>query len=143
MAMGDTTAGSTLTLPDPPRPRRVLVVDDDGAIRRLIRRVLSACDIQVDEAGDGYDGLRLARATAYDVILLDLQLPGLDGMTILSRLLQARPGQAVVVCSCRSDPATRRDCLRTGARDFLAKPFSLDELSMSISGAGAGERGIA
>ncbi len=71
----------------------------------------------------------------YDVVLLDLQLPGLDGLTVLERLLSRKPGQAIVVTSCQSDPATRTTCLRAGARDFLAKPFSLVDLSTCISAA--------
>ncbi|MEO8292358.1 MAG: response regulator [Actinomycetota bacterium] len=141
--MGDSTAAGTFTSRDPIRARRVLVVDDDAAIRRLIRRALSTDGIEVDVACEGYEGLRLAHATAYDVILLDLQMPDLGGMAILPRLLWARPDQAVVIFSCRSDPATQRECLSAGARAFLAKPFSLADLSMSISDAFAGARGVA
>ncbi len=118
---------------DPMMTRRALVVDDEREIRRLVRRVIQPHGIEVDEAGDGCEGLRRAEATAYDVILLDLHLPGLDGMSVLHRLLSSRPGQAVIMSSCQSDSATRTACLRAGARDFLAKPFSLVELCTQIS----------
>ncbi len=64
----------------------------------------------------------------YDVVILDLLMPGLDGATVLRRLLAQRPAQAVIVLSCLSDTATKVACLEAGAEDYLAKPFSLDEL---------------
>jgi DNA-binding response OmpR family regulator len=128
-------ADDTFAPTDTPRGRRALVVDDEPAIRRLVCRALGTQDIEVDEARDGDEGLRRAETVAYDVILLDLHLPELDGMVVLHRLLSREPGQAVVVFSCQSDPATRRRCLRAGARDFLPKPFALVDLCASISAA--------
>jgi two-component system, NtrC family, nitrogen regulation response regulator NtrX len=116
--------------------RRVLVVDDDQRIRRLVSRALGAQDIDVDEASDGEEGLRRAETTAYDVILLDLQMPGIGGMSVLHRLVSRQPGQAIVMFSCQGDAATVRECLRAGARDFVAKPFSLVDLAARVSAAG-------
>src|SRR6266511_236458 len=83
----------------------------------------------------GEDGLRRALTVPYDVVVLDLQLPGLDGLTVLRYLLSARPAQAVIASSCRSDPATKSECLCAGARAFLAKPFSLTDLLASVADA--------
>jgi DNA-binding response OmpR family regulator len=113
--------------------RRLLVIDDEPAIRGLVGRVLGPRDFEVDEATDGYEGLRRAHETAYDIVLLDLQLPGLEGMAVLERLLAKKPGQAIIVSSCQHDPATVSDCLRAGARRFLPKPFSLGELWTCVS----------
>jgi DNA-binding response OmpR family regulator len=112
--------------------RRVLVVDDDQGIRGLVSRALAAQEIEVDEASEGEEGIRRAETAAYDVILLDLQMPGLGGMSVLHRLLSRQPGQAIVVFSCQSDAATVRDCLHAGARDFVAKPFSIVDLGARV-----------
>jgi DNA-binding response OmpR family regulator len=138
---GDKMADDAFAPTETPRGRRALVVDDEPAIRRLVSRALGTQDIEVDGARDGDEGLRRAGTMAYDVILLDLHLPELDGMVVLHRLLSREPGQAVVVFSCQSDPATRRRCLRAGARAFLAKPFSLVDLCASVSAACAGAAG--
>jgi DNA-binding response OmpR family regulator len=127
--------------PIAPRAVRALVVDDQPGIRRMVRRALGTGNVQVDEAGDGYEGLHRASSAAYDVVLLDLHLPGLDGMTVLGRLLSSKPHQAVIVSSCRSDRATRDECLRAGAREFLAKPFSLVDLDACFSASLEGSRG--
>ncbi len=115
--------------------RRALVVDDDGGVLRLVSRALSTGGIEVDQASTGEEGLRRALAVPYDVVVLDLQLPSLGGLMVLRRLLSARPGQSVIVSSCQSDPATRSECQRAGARAFLAKPFSLVDLLASVEGA--------
>lgn len=113
--------------------RRVLVVDDDRGVRRLIWRALGAEGITVDEASDGEEALRRARDARYDAVILDLQLPKLDGMSVLRQLLAAKPGQPVIVFSCTSDASTRRECIRSGARSFLAKPFAIVDLLASVA----------
>jgi DNA-binding response OmpR family regulator len=108
--------------------RRVLVVDDDQGVRQVIARALGAERIAVDQAGDGHEGLCRALLRHYEVVILDLQLPRLDGMSVLRRLRSARPGQPVIMSSCKSDASTRRDCIQAGAHAFLAKPFALTDL---------------
>lgn len=105
------------------------MVDDDRGVQRVMSRALAMHGLQVEQARDGEEGLRRALAARYRVILLDLQLPKLDGMTVLRQLRTVRPEQVVVICSCQSDHRTRTECLRAGARGFLAKPFSLDDLA--------------
>jgi DNA-binding response OmpR family regulator len=120
-------------MPDWPATRRILVVDDDLSMRRLVARALTRDRIEVDHAGDGEEGLRLALSGSYRVILLDLQLPKLDGISVLGHLHRAIPHQAVIVFSCLSDLDTRKVCLETGAKDFLSKPFSLRDLIASVN----------
>jgi DNA-binding response OmpR family regulator len=112
---------------------RILVVDDDQGVRGLVTRALAIEGIEVDHAEDGEEGLRLALSGSFHVILLDLQLPKLDGISVLGHLLRAIPDQAVIGFSCLSDPGTRRECLQIGAKGFLAKPFSLRDLVASVS----------
>jgi DNA-binding response OmpR family regulator len=107
---------------------RILVIDDERRIVRFVSRGLQAEGYVVDSADNGADGLRAALDGRYDLVVLDLLMPGLDGAAVLTRLLAAQPGQAVIVLSCLASPAIKVRCLEAGAQDYLAKPFSLDEL---------------
>ena len=109
------------------RPR-VLLIDDEEAIRVGVSRALTAEDLMIDLAKDGPDGLSRARAKHYDLVILDLLMPGADGRSVLRELLRDQPGQAVLVLSCLADVRCKVDCFELGARDYLTKPFSLDEL---------------
>jgi DNA-binding response OmpR family regulator len=107
---------------------RVLIVDDEQRIVNFVRRGLEAEGLEVDPAPDGEEGLRLALARSYDLVILDLVMPGLDGLTVLHRLLQNKPSQPVLVLSARDDTASKVASLEGGAEDYISKPFSLEEL---------------
>ncbi len=107
---------------------RILIVDDEPKIRSFIGRALAAAGYATEFADSGAEGLRRALATRYDLVILDLVMPDLDGRQVLGRLLATRPGQAVIVLSCVADVAAKVDCLERGAQDYLTKPFSLAEL---------------
>jgi CheY-like chemotaxis protein len=108
------------------RPRLVLVVDDDDMIRRLLRAVLEADEFEVVEAGDGTTALRLASEAHPSVVVLDVMMPGLDGLEVLHRLDHSRI--KVVILIARDDPRLEDDCRAAGATAFLTKPFSSIEL---------------
>ena len=115
-----------------PGTRRILIVDDEPNIRSFIGRALSAAGYLTGFAGSGADGLRHALDEHYDLVILDLVMPDMDGCSVLDQLLRARPDQTVMVLSCVADVATKVDCLERGARDYLTKPFSLAELLVRI-----------
>ena len=108
--------------------RCILLIEDEPAISSLIARALSAAGYAVDRVESGMGGLRYAASGEYDLVLLDLVMPDLDGRVVLQRLLAANPEQAVVVLSCVADVTAKVECLDLGARDYLTKPFALDEL---------------
>ena len=112
--------------------RRILIVDDEPNIRSFIGRALSAAGYLTGFAGSGSEGLRHALDEHYDLVILDLVMPDMDGCSMLDQLLRARPDQTVMVLSCVADVATKVDCLERGARDYLTKPFSLAELLVRI-----------
>ncbi len=112
--------------------RRILVVDDEPNIRSFIGRALAAAGYLIGFAGSGSEGLRHALDEHYDLVILDLVMPDMDGCNVLDQLLHARPDQTVMVLSCVADVATKVDCLERGARDYLTKPFSLAELLVRI-----------
>jgi DNA-binding response OmpR family regulator len=107
---------------------RVLVVDDQPRIVAFVSRALSAEGLAVDGAHDGVRGLQLALAGHYELIVLDLLLPGLDGLSVLQGILRHDPCQQVLVLSALSDVETKVQALELGATDYLAKPFALKEL---------------
>jgi DNA-binding response OmpR family regulator len=107
---------------------RVLVVDDEPRIVSFVSRALSAEGFQVDGAHDGIRALELAGTGNYELVVLDLLLPHVDGMSVLRGLMESRPDQRVLVLSALSDVETKVKCLEVGASDYLSKPFSLAEL---------------
>jgi len=109
------------------RPR-VLVIDDEEAIRSAVGRALADEGLVIDLAETAADGLSRALAEPYDLVILDLLMPGIDGFAVLRQLLRDRPGQTILVLSCLADVRYKVDCFDLGARDYLTKPFSLAEL---------------
>ena len=109
-------------------PPRILVVEDDAAIRRGIVDALRYEGYATRAAGHGDQGLELAIQYECDLILLDLVLPGTDGLEILRQVRLARPTLAVIVLTARGEEADRVQGLRLGADDYVVKPFSVKEL---------------
>ena len=110
------------------RAFRILVIEDDAAIRRGLVDTLKFESFEVFEAGNVNAGLDLALAVECDLILLDLLLPGGDGLSILARVREVRPTLPVIILTARGDEADRVKGLQTGADDYVVKPFSPREL---------------
>jgi len=107
---------------------KVLVVEDYAPLRRSVARGLREAGYAVDTAGDGEEGLWLARTGDYDAVVLDLMLPGLDGLTVLRRLRDEGVGAAVLILTAKDAVPDRVRGLDTGADDYLVKPFAFEEL---------------
>jgi DNA-binding response OmpR family regulator len=107
---------------------RVLAIDDEARVLAFVSRALRHEGLEVVTARTGEDGFRLAMASSYNLILLDLLMPGTDGVSVLRRILARRPTQPVMVLSCLGDTTSKVRCLDMGAEDYLVKPFVLDEL---------------
>jgi DNA-binding response OmpR family regulator len=111
---------------------RILVVEDDPAIRRGISASLRFNGYELAEAEDGTTGLAMALAEAYDLLLLDLNLPGCDGLEILRQLRAQSPSIPVIVLTARGDEGDRVKGLKLGADDYVVKPFGPQELLARI-----------
>jgi two-component system copper resistance phosphate regulon response regulator CusR len=111
---------------------RVLIVEDEARIRDFVTRGLEAEGFSVDGADNGVSGLELALREPFDLVVLDLLLPGLDGLSVLRDIHDARPELPVLILSARFDLPTKLRGFQLGASDYLAKPFSLDELIARI-----------
>jgi DNA-binding response OmpR family regulator len=107
---------------------RILVIEDEARIQAFVRRGLEAEGYGVVTADDGHDGLSLARAGEWDLVVLDLLLPGLNGLRVLQELHREQPQLPVVILSARSDLRTKLRGFQLGATDYVSKPFALDEL---------------
>lgn len=111
----------------------ILTVEDDAAIRRGVVDALRFAGYQVIEAGDGQAGCRMALAREYDLLLLDLVLPGKSGLEILPELRNAKPTVPVIILSARGDEQDRVKGLELGADDYVVKPFSVNELLARVA----------
>jgi DNA-binding response OmpR family regulator len=107
---------------------RILVIEDESRIRSFLARALEAEGFSVDAADNGPDGLERALRGIHDLVILDLLLPRLDGLSVLRELRRRSPDLPVVIVSARSDLPTKLRGFNLGANDYLAKPFALDEL---------------
>jgi heavy metal response regulator len=121
---------------------RILVVEDEPKVASFIRRALEEESYAVDAATNGSDGLELARSNSYDVVILDLMLPGLPGIDVLKAIRAARLKVPVLILTARSKVDQKVTGLDAGADDYLTKPFSIDELLARVRALlrrGAGE----
>ena len=106
----------------------VLIVEDERRIASFVARGLSREGYAVQAVADGDDALASAARQEPALVLLDVMLPGRDGIAILRELVALKPALPVMMLSARSDPETKVAALRAGAIDYVAKPFSFDEL---------------
>jgi two-component system response regulator MprA len=107
---------------------RILVVDDDARIRTVVRRGLSYEGYHVTEAASGEEALRIAREQLPQLVVLDVMLPGIDGLEVTRRLRASGDHVAVLMLTARDEVKDRVQGLETGADDYLVKPFSFEEL---------------
>jgi two-component system, OmpR family, KDP operon response regulator KdpE len=110
---------------------RILVVEDDRALRSVLVGALQSGGFEVEQAVDGSAGVQALRANTFDIVLLDIGLPFVDGWHVLSSL-EGRRAPSVIVISARGDQADKVRALDMGADDYLAKPFGSDELLARI-----------
>lgn len=108
--------------------RRILTIEDDAAIRRGIVDALRFAGYEPREAAHRDEGLRLGLTGTFDLILLDLVLPGGDGLEILQQVRDTHPTLPVIILTARGEEADRVRGLRLGADDYVVKPFSVNEL---------------
>jgi two-component system KDP operon response regulator KdpE len=116
-------------------PLRVLVIDDEPAIRRFLRTSLTAQGYSLLEAEDGEKGLAMLQRNAVDVLVLDLGLPGIGGLDVLRKLRASGSVLPVIVLSSRDDETGKVMALDMGADDYVAKPFGMEELLARIRAA--------
>jgi len=124
-------------------PDRILVVEDDAAAAAFVVNGLRQAGFAVEHAGNGPDGLHLATSEKFDAIVLDRNLPGMDGLSLLKALRAAQNRTPLIILSAIAHTDERVAGLRAGAHDYLTKPFSFSELHARLDNllmqAGGGE----
>ena len=115
---------------------RILLIEDEAQLARHLSRALTRCGHVTRLSHDGAEGLQAALLDPPDLVVLDLNLPGLDGLAVLARLRQANSPARVLILTARGDVEHRVKGLKSGADDYLAKPFSLDELVARVEALG-------
>ena len=113
------------------RPK-VLVIDDEPGVRELISEALSLSEINAVQAADGLEALSFLRRERFDLLILDINMPKLDGLALLEKLRTEGMSVPVLMLSARADKADINQGLRTGADDYLTKPFSIEELVLRV-----------
>jgi DNA-binding NtrC family response regulator len=113
----------------------ILIIDDERPIRSTLKEILEYEKYQVDDAENGVTGLELARKNAYDVILCDIKMPGMDGMEVLQHLMTDGVESPVVMISGHGNVETAVEALKKGAYDFIQKPLDLNRILVTVRNA--------
>jgi DNA-binding NtrC family response regulator len=111
---------------------RVIVIDDDASISRSIKRILEAGAFKVSTADTGDKGLKLLEKSPFDLVLLDLRLGHMDGLEVLREIKDKNPEQLVIMVTGFANVASAVEAMKRGAYDYIQKPFSTDELKLSV-----------
>ena len=114
---------------------RILLVDDEAAIRRALRTTLQELGFETVEASRGEEALHLARSQSFEAVLLDMNMPGIGGMKTLERLRAAYPRLPILILTVRNEENDKVDALERGADDYITKPFSMRECVARIRSA--------
>ncbi|TET12839.1 sigma-54-dependent Fis family transcriptional regulator [Candidatus Aerophobetes bacterium] len=112
--------------------KNILLVDDDMSVRTVFSSVLRREGYRVNTVKDGYEAIKVVEEKDFDLALVDLMMPGLDGIQVLERIKSRRPEIRVVIYTGYGSVPTVVEAMRKGAVDYLAKPFSPDELKAGV-----------
>jgi putative two-component system response regulator len=110
----------------------ILIVDDEDAIRSMLTRKLEADGYRCEAASDGKEALYKAFMKDFDVVLMDIKMPGLSGMEALPQMVTDHPDTCVIMITAVTDAKTAVEAMKLGAYDYVTKPFDLDDLSMRV-----------
>lgn len=119
---------------------RILIVDDDTVVRRSYQRSLESFSSNVEAAGDGEEALRTMEQDPFDVVLLDIRMPGQDGMSVLRTIKQKWPDSEVVIITGYPTVDSAKEAVRLGAYDYLAKPVGPQDVIKVTDGAATRKR---
>jgi DNA-binding NtrC family response regulator len=114
---------------------KILVIDDEEVVRRSYVRSLAGEHCKVEVAKNGLDALQVMEQRAFDVVLLDLRMPGMDGMSVLRKIKEKWPESEVIVITGYPAVQTAKEAVTLGAYDYLAKPAGPDDVINAANGA--------
>jgi excisionase family DNA binding protein len=116
--------------PSAPRtaPARVLVADDEPSIRELLQKTLALAEYDVTVAGDGRSAMEYLRNAPYDLLITDLRMPGVDGLTLIREAKRMKPDLPVIIITGFSNESTAIDAVNLGVAGYLTKPFRVPQV---------------
>ena len=114
------------------KERPILIVDDEAAIRRLLIQELSAQGYHCQEASSAAQALEKLRDNTVALAVLDIKMPGKSGVELLAEIRASYPDIAVIMATANIDTSTADQCMKQGAYDYVTKPFSLEEVALSV-----------
>ncbi|MFH1762037.1 MAG: response regulator [bacterium] len=114
-------------------PARILIIDDEVFIRKSVREILLDQGYFVKEAGNSEQGFELLNKESFDLVLLDIQMPGMDGMDTLKKMFRENYETEVIMISGHGSIETAVEAIKFGAHAFLQKPFSMAKLKSSVN----------
>jgi len=114
---------------------KLLFIDDEDIVLKSSRRIFAGSGYEIDTASSGDQGLAMAMAKDYDIVVTDLKMPGLGGMEVLKALRRDRPGTTVIIFTGYSSVDTAREALKAGAFDYVPKPFTPEEMRNVVANA--------
>jgi DNA-binding response OmpR family regulator len=123
-------------VPAPPKTdsrARLLIVDDEANLRAGLRDLLSLMGYQVKEAASGHEALELLKSQPYDLMVLDMRMPGMDGIEVMHRARQMRPDLSIIVLTAHASLESAIAAVKSDAADYMLKPFNIDDLAATIS----------
>jgi DNA-binding NtrC family response regulator len=110
----------------------ILVVDDDQAVRSVVSRKMQGDGYTCTTAADGREALDKTATQSFDVVLLDIKMPGPSGMEVLPQIVAQHPESCVIMITAVVDTQTAVEAMKLGALDYVTKPFNLDDLGMRV-----------
>ncbi len=116
----------------PERPR-ILVVDDEASIRELLTRTLALTEYDVEAVGDGQTGLERLRLGSYDLLIADLRMPGMDGLTLIREARRLHPGLRVIIITGYSSEASAIEAVNLAVVGYLVKPFRVPQVLSAVA----------
>ena len=114
---------------------KILIIDDERAIRNTLKEILEYEKYKVDEAEDGVKGLKMINENHYDVVILDIKMPKMDGIEVLDKAVAENPDTPFIMISGHGTLETAVDCVKKGAYDYLQKPPDLNRLLITVRNA--------
>lgn len=119
--------------PTPADRPRVLVVDDEASIRELLTRTLALTEYDVEAVADGRSGLDRLRLGPYDLLIADLRMPGMDGLTLIREARRLQPGLRVIIITGYSSEASAIEAVNLGVVGYLVKPFRVPQVLSAVA----------
>jgi DNA-binding response OmpR family regulator len=120
--------GNARAGPTPPHRPRILVVDDEAGIRELLSKTLALADYDVEAAGDGRAAIERLRAGSYDLLVTDLKMPGMDGLSLIREARRLAPELPIIIITAFSTESSAIEAINLGVAGYLTKPFRIAKI---------------